>query len=54
MIKREIICDKCFYKWMTKSQMYYTSCPKCQAKVNIKKQLNIKEDNGAERSFKTN
>lgn len=50
MVKREIKCTKCLYRWDTKSEMFYVSCPRCQSKVNIRNQLNIDGDDGTRRS----
>ena len=33
---KEIKCDKCGYKWYTKSKHMYVSCPSCLAKVKNK------------------
>ena len=38
MDKKTITCDKCDYRWETKSEMYLVSCPRCASKVKIKKE----------------
>ena len=37
----EIICPKCNYKWDTKSNHVFVSCPSCMGKVRIKKEDDV-------------
>ena len=41
----KIKCQNCNREWeYTGKQEYYTNCPKCMAKVNLKKQRKEKEN----------
>ncbi len=35
----KVKCEKCFYEWVTKSEMYFVSCPRCGSKVKIKNEV---------------
>ena len=39
---RPIECKKCGYKWLTKSELYYITCPRCRRNVKIREPETLK------------
>lgn len=37
LLRIQAKCKKCNYNWVTKSEMYFVSCPSCGSKVQLKK-----------------
>ena len=32
-----VLCHKCGYAWLTRSQLYFVKCPRCRAQIGIRK-----------------
>jgi len=34
---KEVTCKTCKYVWLTRSKLFYVSCPRCHRQQNIRK-----------------
>jgi predicted nucleic acid-binding Zn-ribbon protein len=38
-VGKKVVCSKCGHVWLTRSESIFVTCPSCQLKVRIIKQI---------------